>query len=149
MLKTFTGVLDGLGFASAGESMTGHQHRWIRGAATVDVLIPRFTGERTEKLKVVCGGAAGTVNRTTFLGCLVGKAAAMTIVDDPGSQRHVEDFLTLATVLRARDLRGAGFGSAERGHLSHMLGLLTNNPSWRVQIPESQTGLDRLRIALN
>lgn len=173
MLLTFTTVLDELGFSSAGESLSGHQHRWIRGQAVVDVLIPRGTGrrnesrcgfsggttiptpggqiavDRSEKLEVVCGGKSGMVNRATFLGCLIGKAAAMRIIHDPNSKRHVDDFLNLASVLRPRDLRGVAIGTAERGHLTNMLGLLANNPNWLLQSPESQLGLSRLRIFLS
>lgn len=43
-LNTFTAALLRLGFTSAGESHTGHQHRWLRDKAVVDVLIPRFAG---------------------------------------------------------------------------------------------------------
>ncbi|MCA4134856.1 hypothetical protein [Arthrobacter sp. M4] len=44
MLYEFTGTLGTLGFEPAGESMEGHQHRWVRGKAKIDVLIPRFLG---------------------------------------------------------------------------------------------------------
>jgi hypothetical protein len=46
MLATFTGVLVDLGFTSAGESLEGHQHRWVRDAAQIDALIPRHVGAR-------------------------------------------------------------------------------------------------------
>ena len=44
MLHDFTSLLKKLGFESAGESLEGHQHRWLRGKAVVDVLIPRHLG---------------------------------------------------------------------------------------------------------
>lgn len=47
-LNTFTTTLLQLGFTSAGESQTGQQHQWLRDKAVVDVLIPPFTGERSE-----------------------------------------------------------------------------------------------------
>ncbi len=40
-LHSFTTALVELGFASTGESWEGHQHRWQRGEAQIDVLIPR------------------------------------------------------------------------------------------------------------
>ena len=46
MLRTFTQTLSDLGFTSAGISAEGRQHRWIRDAASFDVLIPEGTGDR-------------------------------------------------------------------------------------------------------
>ena len=50
-LHTFTATLLQLGFTSAGESLTGHQHRWLREKAVVDVLIPapRENAARTDR----------------------------------------------------------------------------------------------------
>jgi hypothetical protein len=173
MLHDFTGLLVKLDFESAGESMEGHQHRWVRGAAVVDVLIPRFLGERAESRRgvtggttiaapgsqqaldraeavdVIAGSAAGGVNRTTLLGSLIGKAAALKIMDDPGRGRHITDFLTLAAVIRAADLRGVTYQPAERSHLANMLGYLVNNPQDLDLVPEGAQGVDRLRISLS
>ncbi|GAA1491843.1 hypothetical protein GCM10009627_01890 [Curtobacterium herbarum] len=46
MLLEFTTALRELGFVADGESLEGHQHRWVRGGAQIDVLIPWFLGER-------------------------------------------------------------------------------------------------------
>lgn len=172
MLERFTGVLVELGFESKGQSPEGHQHRWQMGSATVDVLIPRHLGERAERRPGVTGGttiaapgtqqaldrmetvevsaakAAGKVNRPSLLGCLVGKAAAMQIVEDPLWERHVTDFLTLASVLRASDLRGVVYGKADREHLGNMLGRLAAEPRLLGLLPEGKPGLERLRISL-
>lgn len=56
VLHDFTKVLVDIGFDSAGESPDGHQYRWLRGDAQIDVLIPRHLGERAEKRKGVTGG---------------------------------------------------------------------------------------------
>src|SRR5215472_2771303 len=40
ILHTFTTVLIDLGFSSAGVTPEGRQHRWIRGDASIDVLLP-------------------------------------------------------------------------------------------------------------
>lgn len=173
MLKKFTSVLVKQGFSSAGESPDGHQHRWLRGPAVVDVLIPRHLGERAEKrhgvtggttiaapasqqaidraetVEVAAGDATGKVNRPTLLGCLIGKAGAMLIVDDPGRERHITDFLTLAAVVGASDLRDAGYRPAERNHLRNMLGHLANNGEILTLVPGSEVGLERLRLSLN
>lgn len=173
MLLTFTSKLVELGFESSGESPAGHQHRWTRGHAVIDVLIPRFTGERSEKRTGVTGGttiaapagqtavsrsetvevsvgqSSGFVNRTTLLGSLIGKSAALQIIDDPKWKRHVTDFLVLASVFRAADLRGSELGRAERDHLANMLGRLALNPAWLAETPEAARGVERLRLFLS
>lgn len=173
MLHDFTALLQELGFESDGESLEGHQHRWIRGKAKVDVLIPRHLGERAatrkgvtggttiaapatqqaldraETVEVVAGGAAGFVNRPSLLGSLIGKAAAMKIVNDDFRERHITDFLTLAAVVSAGDLRGQTYQPAEREHLAHMLGHLKNNPEHVGLVPEGAQGVERLRISLS
>lgn len=55
-LHDFTGVLTDLGFSSAGVSPCRHQHRWMRGVAQIDVLIPRHLGERASARQGVGGG---------------------------------------------------------------------------------------------
>ncbi len=173
MLEDFTALLLKLGFESAGESTEGHQHRWLRGDTIVDVLIPRHLGQRAENrlgvtggttiaapasqqaldraetVDVVAGSASGRVNRPTLLGCLIGKAAALKIMDDPGRQRHITDFLTLADVVSAADLRGVTYQPAERDHLANMLGHLANFPQHMDLIPEAASGVDRLRLSLS
>ncbi|GAB3542995.1 hypothetical protein GCM10027403_36540 [Arthrobacter tecti] len=172
MLATFTGLLVELGFKSAGFSPDGHEHRWVREEAKIDVLIPRFLGERAEKrggvnggttlaapagqtavnrtetVEVVCGDRTGSVNRPTLMGCLIGKAAAIKIMEDPGRKRHFDDFLIMASVVRAADVRGIEYSHAERGHLSNMLGHLANKPELAAEYPESNDGVARLRISL-
>ncbi|MGO4383839.1 hypothetical protein AB4Y80_06385 [Specibacter sp. RAF43] len=171
-LKAFTTTLLDLGFRSAGESPAGHQHRWLRGAAMVDVLIPRFTGDRSEKrpgatggttiaapavqqavdqaevVDVEAGSSVGKVNRPTLMATLVGKAGALVIMDDPGRERHVTDFLTLATVVTARDLRGYRYRPAARDHMANMLGNLATKPEWMALVPEAAAGVERLRMSL-
>jgi len=56
MLLEFTTALRELGFVADGESFEGHQHRWVRGGAQIDVLIPRFLGERAAGRRGATGG---------------------------------------------------------------------------------------------
>ena len=171
-LNTFTATLLQLGFISAGETLTGHQHRWLRDKAVVDVLIPRFTGERSENrpgatggttiaapavqqavdqsevVEVEAGASVGKVNRPSLMGTLIGKAAALAIKDDPGRERHVTDLLTLATVVAARDLRGYRYQPASRNHMANMLGNLTTKPEWMALLPEAKDGVERLKMSL-
>lgn len=172
MLHDFTAVLEKLGFMPMGESMEGHQHRWQRGKATVDVLIPRHLGDRAatrrgvsggttiaapasqqaideaETVEVTAGSATGRVNRPSLLGCIIGKAAAMKIVNDPAPERHVSDFLSLAAVVAASDLRGVTYLPAQHEHLVHMLGYLTNNSESVGLVPGAAAGVERLRMSL-
>lgn len=63
MLHTFTSALVGLGFEAAGISAEGIQHRWIRGDAVLDVLLPDGVGERTVTRKGITGSQSiPTVN---------------------------------------------------------------------------------------
>ncbi|MGY3320787.1 hypothetical protein [Arthrobacter sp. TE12232] len=79
---------------------------------------------------------------------MVGKAAALAIMEDPMWERHVSDFLTLASVLRASDLRGVVYGKADREHLGNMLGRLASEPHLIGFVPEGGPGVERLRISL-
>ena len=172
MLHDFTALLVRLNFQPAGESLEGHQHRWLRGKAMVDLLIPRHLPEglgnrtgvtggttiaapatqqaldRAETVDVVANSATGRVNRPTLLGCLIGKAAALKIVNDPGRERHITDFLTLAAVVGAADLRGVAYKPAERNHLANMLGRLANSPHEMALVPEGSDGVERLRMSM-
>lgn len=109
MLATFTGVLTDLGFASAGISAEGLQHRWVRGDASIDVLLPDGIGERaslrpgvtgsptlptaggtqalqrSETVAVSVAGREGSVRRPNLVGALVGKAAALSNAGDLAS----------------------------------------------------------------
>ncbi|WP_309080624.1 hypothetical protein [Zhihengliuella sp.] len=169
MLSVFTGGLVRLGFESAGESPDGHQHRWTRGDAAIDVLIPRWTGERTarrtgvtggttieapgtqqalarsEVRSVSIGGKTGNINVTSFLGCLIGKAAALRINDDPKWERHLSDALSLLSRLRAADVRGVDFSPAEKAHLAKLLESLEASPKLVGAFPEGRAALQRLR----
>lgn len=173
MLHDFTALLVELNFKSAGESLAGHQHRWLRGQAMVDVLIPRHLGERAdgrrgvtggttvaapasqqaldraETVDVVAGSATGRVNRPTLIGSLIGKAAALTIPDDPGRERHITDFLTLAAAVGAADLRDVTYMPAERDHLANMLGRFVRDPGLLALVPEGAPGVERLRLSLS
>lgn len=55
-LRSFTTALVELGFAPSGQSWQGHQHRWQRGAAQIDVLIARHLGDRAAGRRGATGG---------------------------------------------------------------------------------------------
>lgn len=151
ILNDFTGVLVEMGFApdTSGE---GKQHRWRRDLAQIDVLIPEGVGERarqrlgaggaptisapgttqalnrSERIDVTVEGHAGSVLRPTLVGALVGKAAARTeIASDRTSTRHCTDFVTLASLISARDFRETTLTKTDRQRLRAMLDKCRND----------------------
>lgn len=172
MLMRFTEVLTELGFKSSGRSPAGHEHRWTRpDGAQFDLLIPRHLGERasnrrgvtggttieapgtqqaldrTEQVLVRVGDAEGLVHRPSLLGALVGKAATREILIDPGKGRHVIDFMVLASLLTASDLRGATISKRDALYLSNMLHVVSDEGADR-DVEGAQRGLNMLRAAL-
>jgi hypothetical protein len=171
-LLTFTTALTDMGFTSDGETWTGHHHRWVRGEATIDVLIPRSLGERaaqrtgasggttletpgaqqalnrTEDVDVVLGGRAGTVRRPNLLGALVAKAAAHTVSLDPARRRHVIDFAVLSTLIRRSD-DIASAGTRDRRYLEPMIRELAADRRAVLQVEGAQRGLDNLKLLLD
>ncbi len=170
-LHSFTTALVELGFASTGESWEGHQHRWQRGEAQIDVLIPRHLGERaagrrgvsggttietpgaqqaldrTQAVEVVLDGRSGTVRRPSLLGALVAKAAAHTVVLDRARARHLIDFAVLTTLIRPSDAVGEA-GRRDREHLETMLAALAADRRTWAGVEGADDGIARLRLAL-
>jgi hypothetical protein len=169
-LEKFTGVLQDMGFTPDGESWQGYEHRWERGVAVIDVLIPRglrpdskarktVTGsetietwgaqqavDRAGTVEVTVEGRVGRVRRPNLLGALVGKAAAIRITVDPGFERHMHDFAVLTTLIRPADEVHTA-GKRDREHLTNMIGHLVASTSWTA-IEGAQEGIERLRLAL-
>lgn len=169
-LAVFTGHLVDMGFESAGTSPDGLEHRFVRGAAQIDVLIPRHLGERaesrpgatgsptiaapggqqaldrTDRVEVEVAGVRGAVLRPNLLGALVGKAAAMEIMLDSARDRHLEDFAVLASMLTARDLRQP-MAKLDRDRLGNMVFKVAES-GLAEPIPGAVRGLNALRVAL-
>lgn len=133
ILHDVTAALVAMGFSSAGVSPSGIEHRWKRGAAQIDVLIPQGLGERlsakavgvsgsptvetpagqivvdlAEVVDVRVGNRVGSVRRPTLLGALIAKAAADTTVSSSSAAagRHLEDFVAMSAMLKVADLAG-------------------------------------------
>lgn len=164
VLEDFTAGLVKAGFKPR-TSGSGHQHRWRKGEAQVDVLISDKLGERktyltitgaptvgtpgaalvlnrSEDLEIEVGGRTGTVRRPTLLGSLVAKAAAHTV--GGGNDRHRQDFAVLASMLRANDLRDANLTTGERKYLTRMLAATLDDPVALDLAPDVRNGLARL-----
>jgi len=173
MLEEFTGTLIELGFSSDGETRTGHQHRWIRGDATVDILIPRFLGERAERRRGVTGGATiptiggqavldraevveleldgrdGRIRRPDLLGALSAKAAAYTNQLDGGRDRHLIDFTVLATLIGRGDIDARSLTRNDFQRISNALGNLAFRRDVADDVEDGTEGLERLRLAIS
>ena len=171
MLATFTETLTDLGFRPAGISAEGLQHRWVRGEASIDVLLPDGIGERasrrsgvtgsptlptaggtqalqrSETVRVSVAGREGSVRRPNLIGALVGKAAALSNAGDPGLGRHRRDFVVLAGLLTARDFRNQELTKKDRQRLRAMVTAVGKDRALLIEIPGAQNSLDRLTTA--
>jgi hypothetical protein len=170
MLMTFTRALHDLGFRADGQSFEGHQHRWIRGAAQIDVLIPRFLGETAESRRGATGGTTiaapgtqgalwrsvpigisvdgreGIVPRPTLQGALLSKAAAVEIVGDDDA-RHLVDIATLGALITRRDGVAEGITETERRRILAATSLLARDPRLIRVAGVDETVIERLRLA--
>ena len=168
ILRTFTAAMQDIGFDSAGVSPEGHQHRWVRGEAQIDVLIPSGLGERAAKRRGVTGGTtlstpgaqqaldrsapvlveigevSGTVWRPSMIGALVAKAAAYS-VPDVARDRHLVDFAVLASMVSRSDGIADHVTQRDRQHLLPvLLALDENRPLWAM-VDGAERGIDVVR----
>lgn len=171
ILHDVTAALVTMGFESAGVSASGVEHRWQRGQAQIDVLIPQGLGERlraqvvgvsgsptvetpagqiavdlSEVVDVQVGDRVGHVRRPTLLGALIAKAAADTTVSVSGAAagRHLEDFVTLSAMLKVSDLAGATSTKSQRRYVAKALEKVTPRFDLQEEHPDSRVGLARL-----
>jgi len=170
MLEEFTGALADMGFAPD-TSGDGVQHRWLRGPAQIDVLIPEGVGERatarlgaggartisapgttqalarTETVTVTVGSRTGSVLRPTLVGALVAKAAARTeIAADRARSRHCVDFVVLANLVSARDFRETDLRARDRQRLRDMVACCASDEA-AMAVGNAAEALDRLERA--
>lgn len=171
-LHDVTDALQDLGFRPDGTSSNGHQHRWVLGDATVDVLIPDHLGpratsrrgvgggttiatpgaqqalDRTWSVQVQVGSRIGTVRRPSLLGALVAKGAAYGVQLDRARRRHLIDFAVLATLVQPGD-NLAQSTHRDRHHLGRALGALAAAPDVVASVEGAAVGLARVRLALD
>lgn len=171
VLLEFTEALVDAGFTSAGESMDGHQHRWVRDRAQIDVLIPTGLGARGAGRRGATGGTTvpapgaqqalgrtawvdvtvadrrGRVPRPSLLGALVIKAAAHSVSGDRHRQRHVDDFGVLLGLAGRSDLNVQQLTRRDLARLGNMVGVMdTAGAGASLQAAD---GLERLRTVLS
>lgn len=171
MLQRFTGTLTDLGFESAGISAEGNQHRWVRGKALIDVLLPDGVGERASKRQGVSGGptlptAGGTqalqrsqvvavtvdgrqgfVRRPNLIGALVVKAAAHSNAGDPGIARHRRDFVLLAGMITATDFMDENLTRKDRQRLRSIVRKIKDDRELLLEVPGAMAAIKRLEDA--
>ncbi|UEJ81512.1 hypothetical protein Bra3105_11735 [Brachybacterium halotolerans subsp. kimchii] len=118
-----------VGFLPDGLNPAGHDHRWVRGDAQIDVLAPAFLGShlldrshrglgrllptrgaqfglnRTERVHVRVDDFDLMVNRPDLVGALYEKCSALLVSLDRGKGRHLEDISLLSELLTPQDRR--------------------------------------------
>ena len=171
ILHTFTKTLEDLGFKSAGISAEGRQHRWKRGDASIDVLLPEGIGERaserqgvtgsptlpteggtqalrrTEVVAVSVDGREGFVRRPNLVGALVVKAAAHTNPGDRDLRRHRRDFVVLAGLVTARDFAAEDVSKTDRRRLRRIVAAIERDHELLLENPGARDSIARLKLA--
>lgn len=167
----FTRALVDMGFTPESASAFGIQHRWVREAAIIDVLIPRHLGERaasrpgaggvrtiatpgaqgalerSESVMVRVAGESGVIPRPTLVGAIAAKAAALEIVNDPGWKRHIHDLTVLATLVRRSDDFDS-YTARDVARVHNAIGRTVVDPSSIALVDGAAEGLERLKLAL-
>lgn len=171
ILHDVTAALVAMGFSSDGVSPSGIEHRWIRGEAQIDVLIPQGLGERllakvvgvsgsptvetpagqivvdhAEVIDVRVGDRVGSVRRPTLLGALIAKAAADTTVSTSSAAagRHLEDFVAMSAMLKVSDLADMNSTKSQRRYVSRALERVSSRADLQEEHPDSRVSLARL-----
>lgn len=172
VLGAVTASLGKLGFGPSPASADGIQHRWTRGDAVLDVLIPDGMGERaarrpgvtgfptvaapggtqaltrTQIVDLQVGTRAGRVPRPDLVGALILKAKARIDTVGPDRDRHCDDFAVLAGMLAASDLRGLVLTKGERRALRRMIEVTRQNDRSMGMVPDVESRLGRLEQSL-
>ncbi|MET2012985.1 hypothetical protein ABXJ56_15685 [Microbacterium chocolatum] len=167
-----TAVLQGMGF-TAETTSEGVQHRWVKGKAVIDLLIPRHLGEvasnkpgagggrtiatpgaqkvlnRTEVVHVQVGYRVGGIPRPTLLGAIIGKASAYTVALDGNRDRHLGDLVVLASMLQPKDVRTDLMDGLELTRVANAVGHARNKPATWAYVPGGADALDRLAAVVN
>lgn len=173
ILFDFTQGLHDAGFRPTDVTPEGHQHRWVKGEAQIDVLIGDRLGQRgaadrkgitgsttlgtpgaarvlarSESIEIAVGDRVGHIRRPTLLGALIAKAAAHSVGQDSGRDRHRNDFAVLASLTTAADLRAQSLSRAERRYLANMIEAVDNDAAALETVPGAAVGVRRTATVL-
>lgn len=133
-VQRFVAAMREVGFSSAGVTPNGHQHRWVRGKAQIDILIPsgldpqrsdgnrqdpgrvstlesrglQFAIDRTTRMPVTINGRVATINAPDLIGAIYGKCSALLNHLDRNPERHLSDVVLLASVTDRADRQELG-----------------------------------------
>ncbi len=92
-------------------------------------------------------GREGSVRRPTLVGALIMKAAAHSAIGDPAKGRHRSDFVTLASLIAARDFRGVELTKKDRRRLKDMIAAVRSDTEVMTGIEDAENTLIRLERA--
>ncbi|HWJ65690.1 MAG TPA: hypothetical protein VNT31_03345 [Nocardioides sp.] len=92
-------------------------------------------------------GREGSVRRPNLVGALVGKAAALSNVSDPGLGRHRRDFVVSAGLIAARDFRDVELTKKDRQRLRAMVAAVQKDRALLLDLPDAENSIDRLVTA--
>lgn len=172
VLGNVTSILLDMDFVPSRPSADGIQHRWQKGPALIDVLVPDGMGERAAHRKSVSGfrtiaapggtqaldrsqvvdvqvGArVGRLPRPSLIAALILKAKARINTSDSHRERHCDDFAVLASLLAAADMKGLDLSRGERKSLRAMIELTRANPRAMSLVPDVADRLERLRLVI-
>lgn len=172
ILENITQVLVEIGFSSKGTSLEGHQHRWVRGTAVIDLLIPRGLGkraisrkgtfggttiptpggqgalDRAEKVKINHQGRIAEINRPNLMGAIVVKAAAYGNTKDSYRKRHLIDIAVLSTLVDSSDAHDLTISKTEGQSLALALSTLKQDIGLINSVRGASEGVSRLELLL-
>jgi len=170
ILEEFTKVLDGLGFEPQ-TSPDGHQYKWKKDLAEIDILFPDNVGARAlnkkgftsgtipetpggrvvlsfaERVEVELEGRTTLINRPNLIGSLFIKIKAMRNPNDIGFGRHFLDFAILATLFSSDDV-GSHVDPKVVNSILSAVALVRGNLQAMSQISGAEDGLERVTLAL-
>lgn len=160
------------GFEPGRPSADGIQHRWTRGAAVIDVLVPEGLSERagkrvsasgfptvaapggtqalnrSEVVEVQVGGRVGHVRRPVLLSAMIMKAAARLETHGVGLERHCYDFAVLAAMLASGDTAVFDLTAKDKKRLRRMIERTRAVPEALEQNPTAERRLERLEAVV-
>ena len=172
MLKNVTHVLVEIGFSSGGKSPEGHEHRWVRDNAVIDLLIASVLGkrassrkgifggttisapggqgalDRAEKVRIIHQGRNAVINRPNLIGAIVVKAAAYGNTRDTYRERHLKDIAVLSTLVEASDALDLIISKYERRRLTLALKALKENLALINSVSGASEGVSRVKLLL-
>ena len=132
------------------------EHRYVRDSDGVvcDVLAPDHLGrnlprlgrghtlgatggtqalQRTSWVTVTHGSRRARIARPSLVGALLIKIAASTAPSNRGSDRHIQDVMSLAALLQERDLNTAALSKSERKRIQRVVKTIAGSGSEHAQ----------------